>query len=551
MKRLVRIALLGTILPVVLFAQAEQVPVNHPVYDFLSRMQVNGDVMHFSDAVLPLERKEVTEYLRSLGSSRERMSATEQALLDRFTDEFVAEADGTQKPVVLFGSQPFVDALGDSFNDREKFLYRWMNDDRTSTFFMEFIGTSEFRSIFQGGKQAGVWLGQLGGQFRGTVGGVIGYGLRATNGTTAGSRTAALSNAALRLNANYADWQTNFFDITEAYVSGSWSWGHLTLGKQSLLYGNSFGSRSLVSTNAPPFDAIRLNVHVGDFRFAFVHGFLRAEQDTLIGQRPFFENKYLALHRAEADILDVVRIGVYEAVIYSQRQVDPAYLNPINFYKSAEHASGDRDNPMLGFDITTLAFRGTQFRGSWTIDDVDYSKWGTDWWGNKFIWQAGVSNHSLMTNTELTVEYTRIEPWTLSHTFRNNEYTNKSVSIGLELPPNSDEWFLRLRHWVGSSIILQGSYQFRRHGADVVDEEGKIIRRHGGNINAHYVWGDDDLLAPFLGGVRETQHILTAGLRFEPYRNLVMDATYRLHVLESLGITRTEHLASFLIEVIY
>jgi hypothetical protein len=308
----------------------------------------------------------------------------------------------------------------------------------------------------------------------------------------------------------------------------------------------------LVSLNSPPFDALRLNVRVGDFRFAFLHGFLLADHDTLRGGRPFFENKYLVIHRAEVDILNSIRLGVFEGVIYSQRQIDFSYLNPINFYKSAEHAGGDRDNPMLGFDIQTIGLQGSELYGSWTIDDVDFSKWGTGWWGNKFVWQAGVINHSLLPNTELGLEYSRVEPWTYSHTFRNNEYTNKNTSIGFEIPPNSDEWLFRLRHWIGNNLSLFGAYQIRRHGRDVQDENSVVIRRFGGDINAHYEWGRDDLNAPFLAGVRETQQIATVSARFEPFRNLVFDATYRFRKTDIANTGSTsDHLISFLLEVIY
>jgi hypothetical protein len=193
--------------PVVLLAQAEHVPVNHPVYDFLGRMNVKGEISRYSRAVLPMERKEVTEYIRDLSDARARMTSTEQSLLARYQDEFVAEADGTQDPVILFsGNKPFIETLfGDSFSDREKFLYAWKSGDRGTTIFMEFIGTSELRNSLQDGSSASVWVGQFGGQFRGTIGGILGYGLRSTNGTTAGSRDVALTEQVLRQNANYGE----------------------------------------------------------------------------------------------------------------------------------------------------------------------------------------------------------------------------------------------------------------------------------------------------------------------------------------------------------
>jgi hypothetical protein len=537
-------ALLIALFPQTASAQAEHVEVTHPVYPFLNRMQVLGFAADYSRAMLPLERKEVTALLRTIAGKRAALSTAERALCDRFTDEFVAEADGTQEATLLFQT-PIGELPAATFSDREKFLYRWRSADGGSTFAAELLASLEYRLLTDAGDASDVALGQLGGRFRGTLGGVVGYGLRATNGMVRGDRELAMNDQQLRRNFNFSDLNQEYFDLTEAYVSASWDWGSAALGKEKRIVGSGLSSQLLLSTNAQPFDAIQLGVHAGAFRFFFLHGFLLSEKLMVQNGRPYFDSKYVAMHRAEADIAGALRFGVFESVVYSQREVDPAYLNPVNFYKSAEHAGGDRDNPMLGFDMATLFIPGWQAYGSWLMDDVDFSRLGDEWWGNKFIWQGGVLNASLLPNTDLALEYTRIEPYVYTHRHAGNQYTHNRDALGLEIAPNSDEWYGSLRHWLGAGLWLQFEYHHRRHGRNEVDADGNVLINHGADLYESLDYERDSETAPFLDGPRDTSDMLTFTLRWEPWRNIFFSGQYRYRDLRSvLDGDRRDHYIS-------
>ncbi|MCB2203216.1 capsule assembly Wzi family protein [bacterium] len=524
---------LAVMLPQTARAQAEHVDITHPVYHFLQRMELRGAIEGYSRAMLPLERKQVTAFVRELQGSTVRMSGAERALLARFVDEFVAEDDGTQDAYVLFETSPG-DVVPDFFDDREKFLYRWRCEDGTSRFFAEFLGSLEYRTLHGDDQASNVTLGTIGGRFRGTMGGTVGFSLMATNGTAAGNRSLALNDASLKRNFNFADLDKDFFDFAEAYITASWDWGAVSLGREKRLVGNGISNQLLLSTNAQPFDALQFTAHAGNLRFLFLHGFLLSEKQLIEGgSRPFFDSKYVAMHRVEADIASAVRLGVFEAVVYSQREVDPAYLNPINFYKSAEHAGGDRDNPMLGFDLATLFIPGSQLYGSWLIDDIDFTLWGSEWWGNKFIWQGGVLNSSLLPNTDIGVEYTRIEPYVYTHRLAGNQYTHNGDALGLELAPNSDEWYLSLRHWLSAELWLQLELHRRRHGRNEVDADGAILVNHGGDIYESLDYARDSQTAPFLDGPLDQSTILSLTLRYEPVRNLILRSTLRYRDITS------------------
>ena len=61
-------------------------------------------------------------------------------------------------------------------------------------------------------------LGTIGGRFRGTIGGRLGYMLQATNGVMMGNRALALTDPHLAANVKFNDLESANFDFTEAYL---------------------------------------------------------------------------------------------------------------------------------------------------------------------------------------------------------------------------------------------------------------------------------------------------------------------------------------------
>jgi hypothetical protein len=181
---------------------------------------------------------------------------------------------------------------------------------------------------------------------------------------------------------------------------------------------------------------------------------------------------------------------------------------------------------MLGFDVQTFPVHGLELYGSWTIDDVDFARWGTDWWGNKFIWQGGAVTSTLIPNTDLGIEYTRVEPYVYSHFFRNTTYTNNGYVIGADLPPNSDQWYAALTSWLSAGLQIRGTLQFRRHGNNEYDSDGAIVTNHGGDPAYTNNYETDSQSAPFLAGLRTNRTLTGLHVRYEPLRNYIIEIHY-------------------------
>ncbi|HXG00330.1 MAG TPA: hypothetical protein VNL69_06065, partial [Bacteroidota bacterium] len=166
-----------------MFAQAETVPATHPVYVFLKRMEVKHVVERYRDAVLPLSRHEVAEFLVTLRDRQDRLTSAERSILRDFLSEFQFEITGTTEgflSVVDSNEPSFGAAVGQELTDREKFLYAMT--DTNVTMFVNGLLTFDARRI------SGDALGsthteyvQFGGRIRGTIFGKLAYSVTGTN----------------------------------------------------------------------------------------------------------------------------------------------------------------------------------------------------------------------------------------------------------------------------------------------------------------------------------------------------------------------------------
>ncbi|NOY06793.1 MAG: hypothetical protein GXO82_09220, partial [Chlorobi bacterium] len=259
--------------PAAAWSQLEHVPASNLVYDFLNHMQVRGYLPDYNRAFIPATRREVVGWLHEVNQHAKELSESERELALRFSQEFIDEADRRQsRTVFLSDKDPWSKRFSDILSDKEKFLYVWRDpSDTATTFFMEGLASLDARSAIIDGEGKHVSLGQIGGRFRGTIRGIVGYGLQSTNGTTFGDRDFALTDPVLRQNTAFTDFNSDYFDFTEAYVSVDFDWGRLSLGKERFLMGSGLQDKLYISSNAPTFDAIRFEARFKTFRYVFIH----------------------------------------------------------------------------------------------------------------------------------------------------------------------------------------------------------------------------------------------------------------------------------------
>ncbi len=554
-KRTVRFTLMVLLLYSawsIVSAQIENVPVQNQVYEFLNRMGVRGILPLYSNTMVPISRRDVADDIATIARHEAELSSAEKEYLAKFRREFMHELDPSQEhPSGLFNGDPIVDA----FSDKEKYLYHFA--DSTASLYLEFLASGEYRRA--SGNSYGTTHASFethGFRARGTIKEKLGYYIQATNGTLYGDHAYALSDKRLRGNIKFNDLNSPYFDFTEAYIRADLNWFNVELGREYTMIGTGYSDRLLLSENAPVFDFVKLDARYRSIRFLFLHASLLGDSTVISGipvTEPRESNKYLALHRVEISMFDRLRLGVSEMIIYQRFTPELGYLNPVNFYKSAEHSLRDRDNAFLDIDFEYYPFPDYKFYGSWLVDDIDFSKMGTGWWGNEFGWQGGLfaSELASIQNLDGVVEYTRLEPFVYSNRLHGNDFTHNRIGLGHHLDPNSDEWFAQLSFRPCSSLRTWCTVTRTRHGENI--ESGGAVAL---NVGGDPLVGHRDIDSPtarFLDGnlVRTTMVQLKAS--YEPVTNLIFTCTFEHQRADhaTQGFTADDNAASLRVQLEY
>ena len=536
-------------------AQVEHVPISHPVYEFLDRLGVTGILPAQSSSMVPLERGEVTGLLQSAASSRSKLDDVDILTLDKYLAEFAPDAGmRPEQDMVLLGRHESAGEFAAGLVS-QKLKYLVAIVDSMVTVYGELLGSVEYRSLHGDSRgDVDATLKTIGGRFRGTIAGRLGYLLQSTNGVVSGNRSFALSDARLATNVKLNEPNSRNFDVTEAYLRYSFGWGGVQFGREYTALGVGYSDRLMLSDNAPVFDALSLNIHYKAFRFQFLHGSLLRDQAPFPGvivAEPPESNKYLALHRFQFSIFGRLNIAASEMVIYQRLTPEYAYLNPVNFFKSAEHSLRDRDNALLVFDVEYFPQPRYKLYGSWLIDDIDFSRMGTGWWGNEFGWQGGtyIANVAGVPSLDAIVEYTRIEPYVYSNRVSGNDYTHSGVGLGHRLPPNADEMLGEIRFRFSEKLRTRLHYAYQRHGQNVMVGDS-VLRNVGGSVTQGHR-GEDSETAHFLDGERVNTH--RAGLRvdFEPITDLFLAGVAEWTSIQDNASSRRDLALSFQLRIEY
>jgi hypothetical protein len=509
-------------------------------------MGVKGILPLYSNAVIPFSRRDVADFLVQVDGKKDQLTPAETGFLQKFEREFAHEINPSEDDAAVL----FRDGFQGVFSQQEKYLYTY--SDTSVALSVELLGGLEYRRA-SGDTYGGthVSLEEHGGRIRGTVKARLGYFLQGTDGTIFGDKEFALADPRLRGNWKLQSAGSTNFDFTDAYLRADVDWFNIEFGKERFLVGTGYADRLLLSDNAPEFDAIRIDAHYKSVRFVYIHGSL--VDDSTVSLSRFVENKYFALHRIQLSFFDRLNLGLSEMIVYQRASPEFAYLNPINFYKSAEHAAGDRDNAFLNLDFELFPFTGYKLYGTWLIDDIDFSKIGTGWWGNEFGWQGGVyaAGPLGISNLDADVEYTLLEPYVYSNRTFGDDYTHNSIGLGHHLDPNSDEWRTELSYRPLSSLRVWMSFAHDRHGENIV-QNGQVVRNVGGSALVGHQPGDSDV-AVLLDGNLVTTDRLDLRATYEPITNFFLTGEYQLQDVRRNAPDETlhDHFLSFRVQVEY
>ncbi len=514
------------LLPTLLHSQSYNVPVGHPSYDFIERMETKGVLQKVFDESLPLSRGEIAGYLaqtiKAAAGGDGHITATEKGELEWFRREFWVE-------LKMLGIDPEV--------KEEQHLYTW--EDGQNHLIADGL-FSERATVRSAAKKTDRFLETSGG-------GKVRGGLK-------DQLFFSLEFRQTQVNSNQDDLRKEDFGHTGYFSSrGDYGYYDMTnasgilklpcfefeIGKEALSWGPGERGNLTLSANPPPFDFISFRARYGAVKYSHVTGFLKTDVvDSLMlyrtpegFDRENLANKYIACHRLEVVIPWGIDIGANESVIYGERGLDMAYLNPFMFFWSAQHHWGDQDNETMGADIEVHAVDGYSFYGAIFVDELYLKGFFNGDARNKIGYQLGsfMVDPLGLENFDLRLEYARIMPAVYSHKYPINTFVHYGETIGHWLGENGDDFYGESRYRVARNLQLHFSGGRTRRGEPAVQPD------------AHY----DPNRFPFLYGTVERTHYFGTGVSFEPVHklHLAFDYTYRdiENVKHASGIDRAEN----------
>ncbi len=519
MKKFIPIFLLLTIS---IFSQTEYISVTNPVYNFLERMETLQIINDYNSFELPKTRGEIADYLKQIMKNENKLDDVDKKILQDLKVEFEYDLYGT-----LNNSQSML-GKGEYniFSQNQKYLYYYNQPDKFNLF-INLLGEGEviFNNDIGNKKNLSTSLGYVGGVIRGTILSKFGFYLKGFNGNVFGNKETARLRNDLEYNFKLNEKPDQaFFDETEGYATADFNIVKFKLGQDRINIG--YGPvKALLDDNSPKFDYVRFNISYKFFNFSFFHGKLLGNTsysfDSTSGSITTVEEKYIGYHRIGFNISRDVNFGVGEFIIYGDRPIDLSYLNPFSFYKSIEHQNRDRDNSMLFFDFKNLSIHGLKLYGTVLIDDITINKLGTGWWGNQFMFNAGLYSTNLykIIPLDFKFEYITINPYVFTHRFIRNNFTNFGYNLGSFLQPNSELFYTQANYRFTNRFSLSGDFSYSIHGANPLAQDGSVKKNVGGDITlGHRVF--DSETVHFLDGFLEYSRAASITLNYEPVNQI-------------------------------
>lgn len=380
-------------------------------------------------------------------------------------------------------------------------------------------------------------------RFMGSLDSKLGFFLDMSNGMRLRGTSAriAATDPMLARSFKFLVEEQTFFDRYVGYVQYQSEHLRVRFGREPLQMGFSPIDNLLHSIDAPAMDGLLIDVPYKNVRFTSSHSMV----DGVDIEGRAVPTKFIATHRLAVDPFPWMSVAVSDAIVYWNRGLDLAYLNPLAFFVSAGLGTADRsatDNSMLSVDLAVRPMDGMMVYGAFLADDLSYSTIGdTSVRGNnnKWAWQIGVSQlldvgpYPVL----LSAEYVRIDPFTYSHRSVNASYTHMGAPVGYGMQPNSDRIALQGRLWITARTSLRIDADYTRWGENIVNADGTILMGEDprfpgsgiiapiGNVGADIARGDGDFLQGnrFLRGVVSTTRRLNVWFSSEVVRNVFTD----------------------------
>ena len=507
-------------LTTITLAQVNYESTNNSVYRFLERMSGNG-IIQLNEEIKPFSRMYIAEKLKEIADnigirhqksdignrkvkagsrrlevgsqSKDKISELEMEDLNFYIREYSSELRGlgfdlsryeAKKKPIDFGT----DYFGfDKYNRFRLFSY----DTDQFGIFADPVLSYEY-NLFKDGSS---WSYSNGLSIHGYLGSHVGFDLKFYDNHPRGDNLNSGRNFSPETGYEFIVGKGTGFDFDRMNASLNFSWNYVTLsiGKDFNYYGSGENGKLILSDKAPSFPNLKLEVWPTRWlRFSYIHGLLNSRilDSTTLRFNPRRNHistveKYFVAHMLSITPFKFINFSIGESVIYSDR-FQPIYLIPIAFFRFADHYLTDPDenagNAQLfsSFWYKNYLVR-TKFYGSIFIDELStYNSSNPQAVG----YNIGLKSiDPLIPESELTIEYTRINPFVYFHSDSAQTYANYGYEMGHWIGSNADQIYISFTKRILRGLNLNLSYGYVRKGSE---EDFKDPRYQS---DQHFLWG--------------------------------------------------------------
>jgi len=506
---------------------AIDVETKHPVYLFLDRCELKGVFDSQISGSRPYSRRSVALLLKDVEENKSLLSKIERQKLSRYLYEFEDDL-----PSGTTYSDPATDDFawlhnGSKFPWKNMHIFKnrkYLYSDKGENYLVTLNPhvANGFELADNGDINGSLNIFATGYHIQGYY---YNFGLHATSRDAhLSGETSLVDSIAYPLRYESEDEeriQQGFdFDESDALITYEIPHFYLMFGKTGNVWGRALSGNLALSDNPTTYTQLRMKFDFGPMEVTLFHGKLIQDPPIYTAiQNPVdslsiienYEQKWIAGHRYQITATDWFQLGLYDVIVYGNRGIEFDYLPPLTFLWSAEHYNRDQDNMMMGLDFRFLLGKRITAHANWFLDELRFSEQGSDWYGNKHGYQAGIRQVDFLgiPDSDVSFEYTRLRPYAYSHTNPNNVGQHYGSNLGFYMQPNSDLLYFGWQQDLSAQLHSSVEFRRMRHGANPASG-----RNVGGDSRRGYVWGDSQT-APFLDGDLETLNEITIGVEYE------------------------------------
>lgn len=273
-----------------------------------------------------------------------------------------------------------------------------------------------------------------------------------------------------------------------AGIAWSWNWGSLSFSKDHVVWGEGYHGSNILSGRTPSYAMVKLRLDPAKwFSFTYFHGWLvsevidstRSYYSQPGNYRAVFRDKYLAANMFTFRPFKGLYVSAGNSIIYSDTKVQPAYLIPFMFFKSADHTLShgiDNQNSQMFLNISSRQLKHLHLFASVFIDEFSISRVGDPDKTNFTGFKTGFSLSGWpVKNLTLRAENTLSNPITYKHRVETLSFATNRFNLGHYLRDNSREWYIALSWRPMAGLYANLSWFLAEHGNEYsYDLDGSV-----------------------------------------------------------------------------